>query len=390
MFPLFPAHRRPLADSARSLEASCSAAGKRPASALSLLGSFALGLALLGLLVAISLAVGSRSLPLADVIKALLSPDSSVASVIVWELRLPRALAALLVGSGLAVAGVLMQALTRNPLAEPGLLGVNAGAALAVVAGAALLGLSSLSARLWLACLGAALAAVLVGWIGLARPAPSSDPLAHLLLTGLALSACAGAITGSFTMFSSSAFESHRFWVVGSLAERSYEQVGAVAPLIGLGLLLGFLVLKPLDALLMGEDVAAALGVPVGQVRFLTLLAITLLCGGATALAGPIGFVGLVVPHVLRLLLGSRITRILPLSLLFGPVLVLTSDVIGRLVVAPSELEVGIVTALIGAPVLLSLVLRHERPRSCPTAHRLSQHSHQAENVGGQQKEVQP
>ncbi|MBF0807587.1 iron ABC transporter permease [Rothia nasimurium] len=335
---------------------------------------------------AISLALGSRALPLPDVIRALVSPDDSVASVIVWELRLPRALAALLVGSGLAVAGVLMQSLTRNPLAEPGLLGVNAGAALAVVVGAAVLGIGSLSGRLWLACLGAAGAALLVGWIGLGRHSPSTDPLAHLLLTGLALSACAGAVTGSITMFNSSAFDSHRFWVVGSLTERTYEQVGAVAPLIVLGLVLGMLVIKPLDALLMGEDAAAALGVPVGQVRLLTLLAITLLCGGATALAGPIGFVGLVVPHALRLLVGSSIKRVLPLSLLFGALLVLIADVIGRLVLAPAELEVGIVTALIGAPVLLILVLRRERPRSCPAARRLSRYSQQVGVLGSRQE----
>ncbi|WP_083093721.1 FecCD family ABC transporter permease [Rothia nasimurium] len=343
---------------------------------LPLLLSLVLGLSLIGILLTVSLAFGSRPLPVQDVIAALLTPDDSLASIIVWDLRLPRALAALLVGAALAVAGVLTQALTRNPLAEPGLLGVNSGAALAVVSGAATLGITSLSGRLWLACAGAACAALLVGWIGLGRRIPSTDPLAHLLLTGLALSACASAMTGSITIFNSSAFDSHRFWVVGSLAERTYEQVGAVAPLIGLGVLLSLVVLKPLDALLMGEDAAAALGIPVSQVRLLTLLAITLLCGGATALAGPIGFVGLVVPHTLRLLVGTSIKRLLPLSLLFGPVLVLASDVIGRLVLAPAELEVGIVTALVGAPVLLALVLGRKRPQS-----HLSQYSGQGSSL---------
>lgn len=364
MPPVFPAHRRPPAGASPASAPARYQRFQPGTRALALVLFLALSLALLGLLLAASLALGSRALPLPDVIGALVSPDSSVASVIVWELRLPRALAALLVGAALAVAGVLMQALTRNPLAEPGLLGVNSGAALAVVSGAATLGITSLSGRLWLACAGAACAALLVGWIGLGRRTPSTDPHAHLLLTGLALSACASAMTGSITIFNSSAFDSHRFWVVGSLAERTYEQVGAVAPLIGLGLLLSLVVLKPLDALLMGEDAAAALGVPVSQVRLLTLLAITLLCGGATALAGPIGFVGLVVPHTLRLLVGTSIKRLLPLSLIFGPVLVLASDVIGRLVLAPAELEVGIVTALVGAPVLLALVLGRRRPQS--------------------------
>ena len=364
----YPVQQQPRADSSPSLLAAPSSHSKRPSGLLALICLLILGLALLGFLVAVSLALGSRPLPLADVITALVAPDGSVASVIVWELRLPRTLAALLVGAGLALAGVLMQALTRNPLAEPGLLGVNAGAALAVVSGAALLGLSSLSARLWLACLGAAAAALIVGWIGLVQTSPSTSPLTHLLLTGLALSACSGAITGSITIFNASAFDSHRFWVVGSVAERTYEQVWTVTPLIGLGLLLGCLVLRALDALLMGEDSAAALGVAVGRVRLLTLLAITLLCGGATALAGPIGFVGLVVPHTLRLLLGSSILRILPFSLIFGPALLLTADIIGRLLLAPAELEVGIVTALIGAPVLLLLVLRRERPRPAQAA----------------------
>jgi len=159
-------------------------------------------------------------------------------------------------------------------------------------------------------------------------------------------------------MFNSKAFDSHRFWVVGSLENRTFEQVLSALPFVALGLVLSFMLIGPLRALALGEDAAAGLGVPVTMVRGATIIAIMALCGAATAVAGPIGFVGLVVPHVVRLLVGSDIARVLPLSLVYGPVLVLASDILGRVLVMPSELEVGIVTAFIGAPVLMVLVLR--------------------------------
>ena len=187
---------------------------------------------------------------------------------------------------------------------------------------------------------------------------PNLDSTARLVLTGVAVNACLGTITGIITMFNSKAFDSHRFWVVGSLENRTFEQVLSALPFVALGLVLSFMLIGPLRALALGEDAAAGLGVPVTLVRGATIIAIMALCGAATAVAGPIGFVGLVVPHVVRLLVGSDIARVLPLSLVYGPVLVLASDILGRVLVMPSELEVGIVTAFIGAPVLMVLVLR--------------------------------
>ncbi len=292
-------------------------------------------------------------------IDGFLHPEANTTeSKLIWAKRAPRTAAALLVGAALAVSGVLMQALSRNPLAEPGLLGVNSGAAASVVVGVGVFGVSSPFVQLWLALLGSGLAAALVFVMGLVDSKPNLDSTARLVLTGVAVNACLGTITGIITMFNSRAFDSHRFWVVGSLENRTFEQVLSALPFVAFGLLLSFMLIGPLRALALGEDAAAGLGVPVTMVRGATIIAIMALCGAATAIAGPIGFVGLVVPHVVRLLVGSDIARVLPLSLVYGPVLVLASDILGRVLVMPSELEVGIVTAFIGAPVLMVLVLR--------------------------------
>ncbi|OFO19816.1 iron ABC transporter permease [Rothia sp. HMSC061C12] len=318
-----------------------------------------IGGVLLVLLCALSFAVGSRMFPLDRSIDGFLHPEANtIESKLIWAKRAPRTAAALLVGAALAVSGVLMQALSRNPLAEPGLLGVNSGAAASVVVGVGVFGVSSPFVQLWLALLGSGLAAALVFVMGLVDSKQNLDSTARLVLTGVAVNACLGTITGIITMFNSKAFDSHRFWVVGSLENRTFEQVLSALPFVALGLVLSFMLIGPLRALALGEDAAAGLGVPVTMVRGATIIAIMALCGAATAVAGPIGFVGLVVPHVVRLLVGSDIARVLPLSLVYGPVLVLASDILGRVLVMPSELEVGIVTAFIGAPVLMVLVLR--------------------------------
>ena len=298
-----------------------------------------LGCLLLVFLCALSFAVGSRMFTLDRSIDGFLNPG-------------------LLVGAALAVSGVLMQALSRNPLAEPGLLGVNSGAAASVVVGVGVFGVSSPFVQLWLALLGSGVAAALVFMMGLVDSKPNLDSTARLVLTGVAVNACLGTVTGIITMFNSKAFDSHRFWVVGSLENRTFEQVLSALPFVMAGLVLSFMLIGPLRALALGEDAAAGLGVPVTLVRASTIVAIMALCGASTAIAGPIGFVGLVVPHVIRLLAGADIGRVLPLSLVYGPVLVLAADILGRVLVVPSELEVGIVTAFIGAPVLMLLVMR--------------------------------
>lgn len=317
-----------------------------------------LGCLLLVFLCALSFAVGSHMFALDRSVDGFLNPDANtIESKLIWAKRAPRTAAALLVGAALAVSGVLMQALSRNPLAEPGLLGVNSGAAASVVVGVGVFGVSSPFVQLWLALLGSGVAATLVFMMGLVDSKPNLDSTARLVLTGVAVNACLGTVTGVITMFNSKAFDSHRFWVVGSLENRTFEQVLSALPFVAVGLVLSFMLIGPLRALALGEDAAAGLGVPVTLVRAATIMAIMALCGASTAIAGPIGFVGLVVPHVIRLLAGADIGRVLPLSLVYGPALVLAADILGRVLVVPSELEVGIVTAFIGAPVLMLLVM---------------------------------
>lgn len=329
----------------------------RPHRTLPLLAA---GLSLLVLLAVLGLAIGSRPIPPERVVQVLLHRDGGVESVIVWHLRMPRVLAGVLLGAGLGVGGVVMQALTRNPLAEPGILGVNAGASLAVVLGTSAGLATSNTATTAFALLGAAAAAAAVTAIG-NTVRPEGSQRVRLVLAGSALAACLGSVTGTITMVDQSAFAQHRFWVVGSLADRSSAAVWAATPCALAGILLALALARPLDALELGDAHATTLGVPVTRTRALGLLAVTLLAGAATALAGPVAFVGLVVPHVLRRLTGPGTGRLVLLSVVHGPCLVLAADVLGRVLARPSEVEVGVVTALLGAPVLLAMANRGRR-----------------------------
>lgn len=315
-------------------------------------------LALLGLLGLASLAIGSRSLTPGEAWSGLMGHgQQTVSSVIVWRLRMPRTILAIVVGACLAVAGVVMQALTHNPLAEPGILGVNAGASLAVVLSIALLGVTDVHGYLWFAFAGAALAAVLVHLM--ARRSADAGP-ARLVLAGVALGASLHAITGTITMYDTRAFDSYRFWVVGSLEERDASLLAWVWPFLAVGLLLALASGLTLNALALGEEQARALGVSPARARGLALVSITLLCGASTAAVGPVSFIGLVVPQVLRLALGADQRRLLAASLVAGPVLLLAADIAGRLLIRPDEMEAGVVTAFIGGPVLLAMVVRRQ------------------------------
>ena len=319
-------------------------------------------LAVLVLIVLIteSLALGSRELTPAEVWQGLLAHDNSVASKVVWGLRIHRTILAIVVGAALAVAGVVMQALTRNPLAEPGVLGVNAGASLAVVTAIGGFGLTAVSQYLPFAFGGAAAAAALIHLM--ARRSADAGP-ARLVLAGVALSASLSSITGTITMYNTKAFDSYRFWVVGSLENRDLGVLLWVAPFLIFGLALALLSAHNLNALALGDEQATALGVNLSTVRGGALVAITLLCGAATAAVGPISFIGLVIPHVVRLLVGADQHRLLTWSLISGASLLLLADVVGRLLIRPTELEAGIVTAFIGAPVLLTLAITHRTGR---------------------------
>ena len=328
-----------------------SRAGRRAAGLILLLAA----LLCLGLL---SIGIGARPIPPDIAARALLFPDGGRDALIVWDLRLPRTVLGILVGIGLGLSGAMMQALTRNPLAAPGLLGINAGAAFLVVIAISALGVTSFSGYVWFALAGCAATAAIVYLLG--GHSSASVQQVRLVLAGAAVTACLGAATGIITLFNAQTFDSYRFWVVGSLQNRTPEVAFQVLPFIAIGAAIAMTMGGRLNALALGDDVCRALGIRLGQVRTFSLIAIALLCGGSTAAAGPVGFVGLMVPHAVRLLVGSDWRWILPYSLLAGPVIVLASDILGRIVAPPGELEVGIVTAFLGAPVLLWLVINHK------------------------------
>ena len=311
--------------------------------------------ALLVLAIVRSIAVGSRSIPAGDVWRLLWANDGSTEWSIVHELRMPRTVLGLLVGAALGLSGVVMQALTRNALAEPGLLGVNLGASTGVVLAIAFLGVTTVSGYVWFAFAGAALTSVAVFVLGSTGRVPSPD---RQVLAGIAITAVLGAVISAVLVVDRDAFDQFRFWDVGSFAQRDAGTAWRIAPFVAAGGLVALGLGRALNALALGEDTGRALGAHVRRTQVLGMLAVTLLCGAATAAVGPIWFVGLAVPHIARLVTGPDNRWVLLLSMLLAPALLLGADVLGRVVVAPSELSVGIVTAFLGAPVFLFLVRR--------------------------------
>ncbi len=308
-----------------------------------------------GLLV--SLAVGSKSIPLRTVIDAFTAFDPSVTDhLIVRDLRLPRTILAVLVGAALGVAGALMQGVTRNPLADPGLLGVNAGAALAVVLAIWAFDITEVAGLVWFAFVGAAVTSVLVYALG-SMGRGGANPV-RLALAGAALSALLGAFTGAVTLLDQTTLDQFRFWAVGSLAGRDADVTWHVLPFIVVGLVIAIGAGRQLNALALGEEAARSLGSKVNTTRMLSALAITLLCGAAVAAVGPIAFVGLVVPHMMRVAFGPDQRWLVPASALAGAGLLLACDTAGRIIARPGEVQVGIMTAAIGGPVFVVLVRR--------------------------------
>jgi iron complex transport system permease protein len=256
------------------------------------------------------------------------------------------------------VAGALIQALTRNPLADPGILGVNAGAGFAVTIGIGLFGLSGATGYVWFAFVGAAAATVLVYVIGSNEHGTASP--ATLVLAGVALGAVLTGFSTFLTLIDEETFMSVRNWGIGTIARTSLVDSAAVVPFLAAGLLVAFSISGSLNSIALGDDLAASLGTRVTRTRVLGIIAVTLLAGGATALTGGIAFVGLMVPHVVRWFVGPDQRWIITYSALVAPVLVLVADVIGRVIARPGEVEVGIVTAIVGAPVLIGLVRRRK------------------------------
>ncbi|MGH3601260.1 MAG: FecCD family ABC transporter permease [Pseudonocardiaceae bacterium] len=313
-------------------------------------------LVLLVLAALASLAIGAKPIPIATVWDALWSPAQTLDAIVVRTLRIPRTLLGILVGIALGMAGALMQGHTRNPLADPGLLGVNAGATFAVVVGIYALDVTSLTGYVWFAFAGALIASVLVfllGTLGGGGPTPVT-----LALAGVALAALLQALTSALVLADAKTLDAYRFWSVGALAGRDPSITAQVAPFLLAGLVLAAANAPGLNLLSLGEEVARSLGQRVALTRCIGLAAVTLLAGAATAACGPIWFLGLVAPHAARTLTGPDYRWLLPASGLAGAVLLLITDVIGRVVARPGELPVGIVIALIGAPFFIALVRR--------------------------------
>ncbi|BAJ76056.1 ABC-type Fe3+-siderophore transport system, permease component [Microbacterium testaceum StLB037] len=304
---------------------------------------------------ALSIAVGSNALSPADVWHALAAPSGTLTDQIVLDLRVPRTVAGIVVGVALGLAGALIQAFTRNPLGDPGILGVDAGAALFVAIGVVLGAVSAAQFLPW-AFGGALLVTVVVTAIGGAgRGGP--DP-ARLTLAGVAVGAVLLGITSAMMLLDPVTFARLRGWNAGSFVERGWDVILPTLPFVGAGMVVALACARSLNSLGLGDELASSLGTRLVRTRVLSIVAITVLAGSATAIAGPVAFVGLMAPHVARWIVGPDQRWILPYTMVIAPVVMLLSDVVGRVVLWPSEVPVGIVTAFVGAPVLIVLVRR--------------------------------
>jgi iron complex transport system permease protein len=312
-----------------------------------------LSVVLLVLVALASIAIGAKELSLPQVWHGLFDDSGTYGDVVVAE-RVSRTVLGLLAGAALGLSGAVLQALTRNPLADPGLLGINAGASAAVVTAMTFFGVTSLSGYVWFAFAGAAAVGALVWVLGGSRGA---TPV-RLALAGTAISAALYGYLQAVMITDRAALGKMRFWTVGSIASATNETILQVLPFLAAGTLLALSLARPLNAMAMGDDTAKALGAHLNRTRALAMLAATVLCGAATAACGPIVFVGLMVPHIVRSFTGPDLRWILPYATVLSPVLLLGSDVVGRIVARPSELQVGIVTAIIGGPVFIFLVRR--------------------------------
>lgn len=321
-------------------------------------GWLLVAIGVLVLVLIVSIAVGSKDIAVGTVFDALLAYNDSDDHAIVQALRVPRTLMGLVVGIALGVSGALIQALTRNPLADPGLLGVNAGAAFFVVLAVGLFGLTSIQGYIWFAFLGAIVTTVVVYMVGTAGRAGATP--VRLTLAGVAIGAVLSGISAGITLLNPTTFDRMRQWNAGSLVSPGYDTLWAILPFILIGLVIALAVARPLNAVALGDDLASALGASIRRTRSFVVIAVTLLAGGATAAAGPIGFVGLMVPHVARWIVGPDQRWILAFTVVLSPVLLLAADIVGRVVMRPGELQVGIVTAFVGAPVLILLARRRK------------------------------
>jgi len=303
----------------------------------------------------LSVSFGAREVTLAEIFAGLGGDVRGVSEAAV-QARIPRTVLAVLVGAALGLAGAGMQAVTRNPLADPGILGVSGGAALAVVIGIVFFGLADPTVYLVVAIIGAAVAAVFVYSVGsLGRD--GATPL-KLTLAGAAISAAFASLTSAFLLPRVDAMETFRFWQIGGVGGATWDRIAMVLPVLAVGAITCLLCARGMNSLALGDDLAAGLGENVFRTRLIAAAGAVILCGAATAVAGPIAFVGLVIPHICRLLVGTDHRWLLPFCAVAGAGLLVAADIIGRVIARPEEIEVGIITAFIGAPVFIWIVRR--------------------------------
>ena len=318
-------------------------------------------LALLFIFAIFSISFGAKQIAFSKVIEVLLGKDSdSIEATIILQ-RVPRTVFGILAGGALGISGALMQSITRNPIADPSILGVNTGASLFVVAGIAFLNITAAYQYIWLAIIGAGITAFFV-YLVASIGKDGATPL-KLALSGAAVSIVLGALVSTIMLPDDRVLQAFRFWQVGSIGSATWDNISLISPFLIMGFIISMFISRYLNNLALGDEAATALGTNVVITRSVGALASVLLCGATTALAGPIGFVGLIVPHLIRLIYGSEMEKILPLSFLGSGILLLVSDLIGRIIGSPGETEVGIITAVLGAPVFI-FAIRKGRVKS--------------------------
>ena len=316
----------------------------------------AIAVVALVVLAILSVSVGSNPIPVSRVWALLSHPDGSFESTVIHDQRVPRTLLIIVVGAALGVAGALMQSLTRNPLADPGVLGINAGASLAVVLAVVICGVTSIWFYLWFAFAGAAAAAVAVYVLGGAGR-QAATPM-RLALAGVAISMAISALVQTVILADQNAFNEFRFWAAGSVEGRGFPILGAVVGFILVGLVLAFACAPALNALALGDETGKALGVRVTRTRILVMVAVTLLAGAATAAVGPIMFIGLGVPYLARAICGPDQRWVIPCTVIAAPVVLLAADILARVIIAPEEIQVGVMAAILGGPMFIAIVRR--------------------------------
>lgn len=297
----------------------------------------------------LSLVLGSKSLTISETLDAIVNSDNITTNALIIRERIPRTLFSVIAGSSLAVSGALMQSITRNPIADPSILGVNMGASLFVVTGIAFVGISTYSQYILFAQVGGIITFIVVYYIA---SIGGTTPI-KLALAGAAVSSILSSLVSAIILPRDDVMNTFRFWQVGSVGGATFDAIFAILPFILIGMVIAIISIPYLDALALGDEVATGLGVNVGLTRVIVAFAGVLLCSSVTAIAGPIGFVGLMVPHTVRLLFGTSLKTVIPMSMIGGSILLVLSDVIGRVLGAPNEIEVGIITAIIGAPILI-------------------------------------